>query len=318
MSAAADWRVEIGCVGCGWAATELLYPAVSDFVTGENFAVRRCRNCGLAFTMPMPADLDRYYPQSYRQYSGLAMSVLHSLYVRRVHRWLSAFSRPGSALEVGCGNGWMLGVIKARGWKATGTERDAETATQAAAASGVPVVAGGLEALSAEPSFDLIILFHVLEHLPDPRATVRQCAALLRPGGRLIIGVPNLASWQSRAFGRFWFHLDVPRHLTHFSADALRVLVEQSGLSVEGMEYASFEHDPYGWVQSMLNAAGFRQNQLTRSLMGMDVSPRSVLARGGMLALAALLAVPATLLALASWLAGAGATMQLTARKEAS
>ena len=101
--------------------------------------------------------------------------------------------------------------------------------------------------------FDLLLLNQVLEHLTDPAPTLKALAGILKPEGKLIIGVPNFDSWQSTFGGNTWFHLDVPRHLHHFSLPSLSVLIGQSGLEIQNVSYASPEHDPYGWVQSALN-----------------------------------------------------------------
>ena len=91
-------------------------------------------------------------------------------------------------------------------------ERNAASARFASTELQLPVMVGDLDALRAEPTFDLIIMHHVLEHLPDPQSILRQCAERLKRGGTLIICVPNRASWQFRASGAHRSHLDAPRH----------------------------------------------------------------------------------------------------------
>ena len=299
------------CLVCDSAESNLLYGSAKDYVTDERFSVRQCASCGLVFTAPSPQVTNHYYPSTYRRYGGASMALLKWLYLRRARSWLRTFSGPGFALEVGCGNGWMLRAIKQRGWTVTGTERNFESAAYAKSASEIPMFVGGLEALQAKPTFDLIFLFQVLEHLPDPLGTLKQCASLLKPNGRLIISVPNFESWQSQLFGPSWFHLDVPRHLTHFSAASLRDIALLADLTIMKIGFVSFEHDPYGWVQSGLNWLGFRQNQLTWLLMGMDPQQRLTPPAVGMLAVGALLAVPAFLLTLWSWWCNAGAVMEV-------
>jgi SAM-dependent methyltransferase len=168
---------------------------------------------------------------------------------------------------------------------------------------------GGIDAVRDEAGFDLILMFHVLEHLDDPAAALRACAERLRPGGRLVIAVPNYASWQSRYARDRWFHLDVPRHLFHFTPASLARLLREAGLAPGDTHFVSWEHDPYGWVQSIENRLGVTTNTLTRSLMGLSPAPGRALALAG----AALLAIPATVLSVASWIAGAGAIMEMSA-----
>lgn len=286
---------------------------VRDYITGQVFALRRCQNCDAAQTEPVPRDLGPFYPPRYRNFGGLTARVLESLYLVRVRRWTRDFGRPGTALELGCGEGVMLAALRSHGWRVVGTERSTDAALAASRLHELPVFVGGLDAIGPTSRFELIIMFHVLEHLADPAATLKQCAALLSPRGRLVIGVPNRSSWQARVFGPRWFHLDVPRHLYHFSPRSITAALAASGLVQVGLSFASPEHDPYGWVQSTLNSLPFRQNELTRILMGMPRPRRSRIADAVMLIVAAPLALFGTFAAAASWLFGAGAVMEVWA-----
>jgi SAM-dependent methyltransferase len=256
--------------------------------------------------------MDGYYPARYRRYTPVALAVLRLLYRWRTRSWSRLMERPGAALEVGCGDGFMLDVLRRRGWQVVGTERTDAAASYARSVLGLEVITGGLQALPPESRFDLIILFQVLEHVPDTLATLRQCAQLLKPEGILVIGVPNLNSWQARLCGAQWLHLDVPRHLWHFSPSSLSVALKTADLRVAGLSFVSVEHDPYGWVQSLLNGMGFRQNRLTRLLMKLD-QPR--VSDIGMGLVAGALLLPALVLALASWVMRSGALMEVRATR---
>ncbi len=167
-----------------------------------------------------------------------------------------------------------------------------------------------VEGLPGDAQFDLIIMFHVLEHIGDPVALLKECAKRLTTDGRLIVNVPNFASWQSSFAGSCWLHLDVPRHLVHFSPQTLAATFERAGLKLCELRYASFEHDPYGWVESTLNRITGRPNTLTRFLMGMEpFNARVALS----ILLGAILVPPALCLALISWLSERGALMEATA-----
>ncbi len=259
--------------------------------------------------------MDRYYPTAYREYRTVARAPLRALYRHRAKTWTRSFARKGLALEIGCGAGWMLRALRSQGWRVVGVERTVSAVRAATSGDHVPVFVGELDAIRSEPRFDLVLLFHVLEHLSDPLAVLRRCFEILRPGGRLIVAVPNFESWQARLFRGAWFHLDVPRHLMHFSPRSITRLLETVGVKVEAVRYASWGHDPYGWVQSLLNQLGFRQNLLTRWLMGLDLGMLAN-ARGlAMLLGAAVLFVPCLGLAIASWLARSGAIMEVCASK---
>jgi len=288
---------------------------VVDYVTGDSFAIVQCRVCGFGVTEPLPGSLDRYYPTRYRRFNALAARVLHGLYLRRVDGWLRRLPPTGLALEVGAGTGWMLRALRERGWRALGNERSLEAALAARAAAGVPIFVGDLGAVRPAPALDLVIMFHVLEHLADPLAELRAVARRLRPGGALVLGLPNIASWQARLAGRHWMHLDVPRHLCHFTPDSIERALAVSGYRMTRIDFRSYEHDPFGWVQSTLDRLGFEHGLLIKQLTGMK--RRS----GAFTTLAALvLAVPLGVVglvaALASWRAGAGAVMEVWAVRE--
>lgn len=300
------------CPVCG-AADSRTIDGVSDYVTGELFHIVQCARCSFGRTEPVPTSLDRYYPRHYRNFNPLAARFLRWSYRRRVDRWLARLPRTGRALEIGTGRGWMLRALRERGWEAIGTERTADAAHAASEASGAPVYAADVDTLSDERPFDLVVMFHVLEHLEDPIATLRSAAARLRPGGTLILGLPNIASWQSRAMGRHWMHLDVPRHLGHFSPEAMRQALAATGFDLVDLDFRSYEHDPLGWTQSTLDALGFEQGVILKRLIGLRER------RGGIIptVIAFALAVPLTVagfaLALLSWRAEAGAVMQVWA-----
>ena len=286
-----------------------------DYVTGDSFAIVQCHVCGFGVTDPLPGSLDRYYPTWYRRFNALAARVLHGLYLRRVDGWLRRLPPTGLALEVGAGTGWMLRALRERGWRALGNERSLEAALAARAAAGVPIFVGDLGAVRPAPALDLVIMFHVLEHLADPLAELRAVARRLRPGGALVLGLPNIASWQARLAGRHWMHLDVPRHLCHFTPDSIERALAVSGYRMTRIDFRSYEHDPFGWVQSTLDRLGFEHGLLIKQLTGMK--RRS----GAFTTLAALvLAVPLGVVglvaALASWRAGAGAVMEVWAVRE--
>ena len=288
---------------------------IPDYITGLPFTIERCTRCGLAFTTPQPERMDRFYPCEYRRFGRIAWRVLQFLYNRRVCAWARTLGAPGVALEIGSGAGWMLRALKHRGWKVIGNERSVQRSVATLAKEGFPIFVGGIDAVRPVPQFDLIILIQVLEHLADPLAVLQHCARLLTSGGTLVVAVPNLDSWQARICGAFWFHLDVPRHLFHFTPSSLSQALEMVGLQVRTIEYSSPEHDPYGWIQSIQNWMGFRHNQLTRMLMGIDTWGTRRWVSLGVVATSGLLLVPSIGTALVSWLAGAGALMQISAIK---
>jgi SAM-dependent methyltransferase len=298
----------MSCTICGAASLQIRYPIAADYITGDRFEVWSCPACRSGVTRPVPTDLGRYYPTRYRDYSPLIARILASLYRRRVGRWARRFAAPGTAFEMGCGNGLMLDLLRRLGWQVTGSERTEAACRIARDSFGLTVIASGPAQIHPAARFDLVLLNQVLEHLDDPGQTLAGLSAMLKPGGKLIIGVPNFASWQARFGGATWFHLDVPRHLHHYSLPALTVLLADHGLAIESVSYASPEHDPYGWVQSVLNRLDRRPNRLTRLLMRLDPPDALNLLHLGLGCAIGVLAIPVSV---ASWMARRGAVMEV-------
>jgi len=282
-----------------------------DHASGEWFELQRCPHCELVFIGSPPTNLADYYHTSYRQYRPWTHRIFRFLYGRHARSWSRQLSHKGRALEIGCGEGWMLAALRSEGWSVVGVERSVASGRFAATENRLPLLVGGLEAFKPVPTFDLIFMHHVLEHLPDPLTTLRHSAALLRPGGSLLVVVPNLASWQFRFARAGWFHLDVPRHLTHFTPAALRHALNRVGLRIENIRFVSIDQDPFGWLVSILNRLGFPQTRWLHWLAGHERG--LTLANLGMLVLSLPLLMLGFFLAALSWLAGAGACMEVRA-----
>jgi SAM-dependent methyltransferase len=119
------------------------------------------------------------------------------------------------------------------GWEAEGIELT-EVGCEETAARGVKAHQGTINSVDLpEQSFDTILFFHCLEHTVDPRNDLRRAIKLLKPGGQILIGVPNFSSWEARRFGTYWAPLELPRHRTHFTEQGLKKLLESESLSIE-------------------------------------------------------------------------------------
>jgi len=251
------------CVACGRSQVSIISFATRPVRLG------RCEVCGLCWLLDAPtgSDLAELYTSGFYESApargGELVQQLHRLNNAIRLRELSGMER-GRLLDVGCGKGRFLAAARAAGWDALGIEYAPASAEAARAAYGVEVIVGDFLELDLGGGFDAITMWHVLEHLPDPAAAVARAGALVRPGGRIVISVPNIDSLQSRLGGERWFHLDLPRHLFQFNPRSLSALVERMGLRVARIGHLYPEMEAIGLVQTMLNRAGLEEDLLYR------------------------------------------------------
>jgi SAM-dependent methyltransferase len=220
--------------------------------TGGTHEVARCRACGAGVTLPRVADeqLAAFYPDEYGPY-GERMSAperLASRIIRALQGWSAMRAAPlsalreraaGRGLDVGCGRGDLAATLAARGWAMSGIE-PSPSACAAAAARGIDARCGTLASVALDASsYDAVVFRHSLEHTSDPVQALRAVRAALRPGGLVLITVPNLGNWQARRFGGCWFHLDLPRHRCHFTAGSLQRALAAADLDVVSVSTSS-------------------------------------------------------------------------------
>ena len=251
------------------ARQKTLFPA-RDYISGDQFVLRRCEVCGLVRTSPQPADerLSDYYPHGYyghgKRYNTLLERLLDSLYAVRVRLIEIANGlEPGRVLDIGCGRGLLLHQLRKRGWEVVGTELSEDSASYARDVLQIDVKTASVTELNLPAeSFDTIILWHVLEHITEPEGLLQEVARLLAPGGTLLVAVPNFGSLEARGAKSRWFHLDVPRHLNHFTPASLRGMLLAAGLHPRMVSYFASEYDFFSFVQTALNMLGLRHNLL--------------------------------------------------------
>lgn len=250
---------------CGSDRATLLFRQTDRLyrTTEKQFAVVRCGECGLVRLEPQPSpeELHRYYPENYwfapdeslaaRLEERYRRAVLRG-HVRLVERALRSSRARGPLLDVGCGGGLFLGMMQERGFRVAGLDFSREAATLAWRHHRVPAVVADLERAPFRPaSFAGITMSHVLEHLPDPRVYLAAAQRLLEPDGRLVIFVPNAASWQFRLLGRRWNGMDVPRHLFDYRDSDMERLLAESGFEVLRRHYFSLRDNPAGLATSL-------------------------------------------------------------------
>lgn len=235
----------------------------------QGFWIEACPGCGLGRTEPsVPgSEIGKWYPETYYGRENVRFNPLFE-YLTRVFRKRRArvlHNRVprGPVLDVGCGRGFILSYLKSLGYESHGLEFSETAAWHARHVLGLDVETGDLlKSKHAKNHFHAVVFWHSLEHLSDPVGAVARSRELLKTGGLLAIAVPNFESLQARLFGRYWFHLDVPRHYWHFGARSLESVLQRHHFRVVELAHFSFEQNPYGWLQSFYNALGFKNNFL--------------------------------------------------------
>ena len=318
------------------AATPIAVPACP--VCGTSRAVPRlaieglaarlvaCTGCDTGRLHPMPsaAQVAAFYPAQYYGDLGAKFRGPIELLVRAVGarhvRFLSRGLPDGArVLDVGCGRGVVLSALARRGFEAHGVELSEAAAHGADPRAHIRIAPDLATARYPGGWFDGAIVWHVLEHLRDPRGTLEELRRLLRPGGRLVVAVPNSSSLQARWAGAAWFHLDLPRHLFHFPLAALRRLVEDAGFEIRSEHHFSLRQNPFGWIQSWQNRRPDLPRNGLYTLMSRrgphDPRPYDAATRRALLTGLLLGAAPALALTLAETALRSGATVHLVAHR---
>ncbi len=233
-----------------------------DVVTGHVFDVLQCKDCGLGWTdVAKGFDLTPYYATNYygnhhKKFIGLvewAVKNFRTLRAGFIQNQIS--DRSARILDVGCGRGWMLKTLKDHGWECFGTEFSEESSKHAQKLLGntVYTVSDIADCRFPDNHFDVVTLWHVLEHLPNYLDVLQEIKRILKPRGVLIIEVPNFTGVQSSINAGRWIYLETPRHLYHFSTKYLSKLLGGLKFTVKGINTFSLELGLFGMVQSLLN-----------------------------------------------------------------
>jgi 2-polyprenyl-3-methyl-5-hydroxy-6-metoxy-1,4-benzoquinol methylase len=240
-------------VSCPLCAAEDAMPFLyavesSTSCAPHEWPLQRCRRCDLIFLNPRPTEVasSSYYENTeYLPFSSAAhsKSVLAQIYLRlRTYNlaWkrklIERLTRRDKSstkrlLDIGCGTGEFLSAMRNAGWEVAGLERDPEAARYARDRLRLNVISGAVDQLATiAERFDVITLWHVLEHLYHPRETMQHVARLLQDHGIAVIAVPNIGGVDAKIYGKYWVALDAPRHVQHFTWLTLQSMAATAGL----------------------------------------------------------------------------------------
>lgn len=259
----------VSCKVCGSSYTEYLISTVDKlFPTKGKYNIVRCGECGLIYTNPRPTqeELKTLYPQEYwgliggkgdNHNSKILVKVeeayrkyLLSLEVKVIKKLLKP---NGKILDVGCGNGSILSLCKKQGFRTFGVELSPDAIKNVRNSHGLDIICGDIfEAGYNSNFFDVVTLYHVLEHLHEPLRTLKEIRRILKDQGFLVIQVPNIDSLQFKMFREKWFPIDTPRHLYHFSPKTINDFLNKAKLAVISINHFSIRCNSVAFVSSLI------------------------------------------------------------------
>lgn len=247
------------CLICNSEKSVCLFPA-KDYITGDKFSIYKCSECGCVFTRSGADSIEKYYQGSYygRRKSFVERSINYSR-LRKVSG-LPGVKSDLSILDIGCGNGSFLFLLSKKGWEVSGTEAAPESHFISKVISARICKKDLPECKYPDNKFDIITMWHTLEHFARPLAYLSEAKRSLKGGGFLIAEIPNFRSFQSSLTRDNWFHLDVPRHLAHYDPATVSSILNSAGFSVLRISHFSFIYSLFGFIQSVINVFTERKN----------------------------------------------------------
>jgi len=277
------------CYLCG-SQGRIVYKNLKDklFNVKGTWDIMECEECNLSWInpRPIPEDMNKLYLEYYTHNSRQLARILIDIDEGMIHKllkykdesrkslffkagkllshlgifrewaegrimWLNS-SEKGRLLDIGCGSGKFLCRMKGYGWNVIGIDPDPHAVKLAKERFGVETYRGALEEMSFRPdTFDVITMNHVLEHLPDPLATLKKCKELLKHNGKLIIATPNIDSLGRKIFKSCWKGWDIPRHLFLFSPILLKNFLTKTDFKIIELKTVTRSSISI-WVESFL------------------------------------------------------------------
>lgn len=318
-----NYTHSVTCPLCHAKRIKRLFPVRT---TSSDFYIVQCTRCGLAQTSPLPTDDDLnrhdtslYYGTTSNKFLPIIQKVREKLMNMRVQYYLSLIPRSDKRpkiLDVGCAEGRLLKAFSDSGCECFGIEHPAYPTKRFIDRDRITYLRNDLGSIQLEKgSFDLIFLWHVLEHMDDPNIVLRSLTGLLSPRGLLILSVPNFACSEAHYFKESWFHLDVPWHKYHFNMDSLKYVSDKNNLRIIRVGTFCIEQSIYGLVQSILNKMGWPKNELYEVLKG-NPSKRITLRMLAQIYICASLLIPSSFVSFFMAIIGRGSVIKMVLKKQ--
>lgn len=234
------------CPWCGSEKAQINLWLKDEFLTKEDFHICQCLSCGLLYTMPRPVKekIGAYYKsEEYYSHQENEKGFIPRIYeaVKKVnlktkYKLASKGMETGKMLDIGCGVGDYIHFAEEHGWECMGVEPSEEAKIIAQKRmKGKIINSDELENIPDE-TFDVITMWHVLEHIDDLKWQLAQLQRLVKKDGRIVIAVPNYKSYDAQYYKELWAAYDVPRHLNHFNKPTLIKMFNSSGLKLKKTE----------------------------------------------------------------------------------
>lgn len=230
------------CPVCASEETTKFLETKDYFLTGKAFEIWECQTCKIRFTTPQPEEkeLPKYY-QSNEYFShqtekknpvSFLYAQLRQKNIRKKYNLINQYVKRGKILDIGCGTGELLNFFKKQQWDTKGIEPSEKARTFGRKNYHLQIETETKLDQWPEKEFDIISMWHVLEHVPDINKRIDQTKRLLKDNGKIIIALPNPNSWDSKHYHKYWAALDVPRHLYHFTKESLSNLLKNKELKI--------------------------------------------------------------------------------------
>lgn len=253
LSPTTEWEI-VPCLSCGSDQKQVWKIVPDDYQSNRLVSLVQCQSCGLVFTSPRPTldAMGKFYPDDYicvnlhltpdnkrqtfrdRFYDYFFVLDREKKKVSRLKRAIGNLAPNLNVLDIGSGQGAFIALLQSEyGCRVAGVEPYSPEATR----GGPLAVFNSLEEAEQLAPYDAITLWYVFEHVHDPHLLLAQCRKLLKPNGKLIFEVPNLAGWPVQIWGELWAGFDAPRHTIHFTPASAKTILEINGWRIKSLSY---------------------------------------------------------------------------------
>lgn len=219
-------------------------------VNDQAFDVMECGSCAFRYTSPLPSvtEIGEYYdPENYVSHTGTKKGLVNKLFhaarfftLRNKFNLLQSVSKGKKHLDIGAGNGVFLGFMKEKGWEVSGIELDDASRKKIEENTGLSI-AKTVHDNNETHEYDVITMWHVLEHVYDLKKDLEKIKQKLKKDGSLIVAVPNCDSYDAKKYKEFWAAYDLPIHLYHFRENDIRNLFDQYEMEVVEVKPMKFD-----------------------------------------------------------------------------